>query len=82
MTAPVVLTGGQPHVHLSPQYAGMPAWKYRWNTVARSTCGHRYVRRYTWLAALIPLADHFPVWVRLRPWHVTALLRVAVRWPW
>ena len=71
-----VLAGGGPkHEHLEP----MAAYKYRWNTVVRSTCGHLYVRRYTWGQMLIPLYDHFPTFVRLRPWHVMANLSLIFK---
>lgn len=83
MTGPRVLAGGRPHKHIEPAYDhpnAVRAYDVRWNTVVRTSCGHLYVRRYTWLAALFPLCDHFPEWRRLRPWHIAALLRMAARW--
>ncbi len=78
MTKPQILSGGPPHAHVNPLYdgPGMGAWKFRWNTVVLSSCGHLYVRRHS-LGWLFPLCDHFPQWVRLRPWHVMACLKVA-----
>lgn len=56
------------------------AREFRWNTVVRSPCGHRYVRRYTYVAMLLFLHDPYPVWKHLRPWHVVANVRILVRW--
>ncbi len=77
MTDPAVVVGGPPHEHINPSYMrpNINAWNYRWNTVVLSDCGHLYVRRHS-LGWLFPLCDHFPQWVRLRPWHVVACLKV------
>lgn len=75
-----LLAGRKGHIHTEPggylpDGTSFSAWNLRWNSVARSDCGHLWVRRYTWVAACLPMCDHFPVWRRLRPWHVGALLR-------
>ncbi len=77
MTDPTVVVGGPPHKHVNPLYMqpNMRPWVYRWNTVVLSDCGHLYVRRHS-MGWLLPLHDHYPQWVRLRPWHVAACVQV------
>ena len=78
---PELLTGGRKHEHVEPDYDhpnAVAAYDVRWNTVARTSCGHLYVRRHSF-GFLIPLGDHYPQWNRLRPWHVVACLKVAGR---
>jgi hypothetical protein len=75
-----VLAGGKPHEHIEPDYDhpnAVAAYDVGWNTVVRSSCGHLYVRRYTYIAMLFPLCDHFPIWRRLRPWHLGGLRAAA-----
>lgn len=79
MTSHIIAEGRSQHKHYDPDHMGIYAHSHGWNTVVRSTCGHYYVRRYTYIAMLFPLCDHFPIWKRLRPWHLDALLRVLLR---
>ena len=80
MSAPEILSGGRPHTHVDPETdsPNVHARDYRWNTVIRSSCGHLYVRRHS-MGWILPMGDHFPQWVRLRPWHVVANLKVGAR---
>lgn len=80
MPTEIIAGGGRRHQHIDPDVdsPNVPAYEHRWNTVARSSCGHLYVRRHSF-GFLLPLGDHYPQWNRLRPWHVVACLKVAWR---